>query len=932
MTGSTLRAGRSRFVVARVVAGLLGLTLAGIGLPALVSGPAVAAGVDDGSDWGSDGLLSSDSPVTVRWDNQGNPATSVVPRDGRQVIPHTGGQTYDDVAGSVVDQYAQYFGADNGLGGLTVQVSQTRRLVNQAVDITISGSAGGAPAGVAQSTAYFQVMQCWGGLTASGKPDPGAAQPDPATCQVGALGPDAAGGEKGEQRYLDTDPLALDGDWKQYYGGLAPDVPFTAIDGTKAGSLVAGQNAYFNQTTTNELSDVTIDSAGTANRTFEMQTSVESSGLGCGKRTDAPSTRSCWLVIVPRVFNLMRTSGAISPSLWAQRLQVRLDFRDISLGCPGGQARTLVGGSELLSEAAASWTPGVCNAKRIALGYTKLGDQVARNQFASGAQTGIATTEPMAGAVEVAAVPTALVAPVLAYNLAYQPNCLATDTSTEESAKSCGYDSLAALQKDSARAGTLVRDLNLDARLVAKLLTQSYVGPTYMVTPDHPASDWMIRAHRPGGLLLDPEFLRLNPDLVHEKTGAVNQIDHMVVEALRSDAAATVWQWVLGDSDAAAFLNGCPDEDGMTINPFYSTRTYVGCEDQRMQLRAQADTDLYQTEKPSTYADLPLSYPPNGTPYPVPTWQEYATQGRTPQTVIDRMPPVNDMALAGRDVAIGYVPANSVWCATDQDASCQPAPGKWKDPKTRQRSAALGVMAITDSATAARFQLPTANLCDSDGEHCVGAGSASLAKAAGRFVDTAVPGVVGPGLADYAAGAYPLTTPVYTTVSLNQEAADRNAYADALDFVTSSGQHPGFDAGELPPGYAPLTPALAAQARTALSALRAGDPVQTPSVTATPSGSPTVSGSPTATPGSGVLPGGGAGPGPTPGGATPGTGSPRPPSGSDVSSAPDLVPASSTERWPGWLVPFGLAIALAAGLCGPLLRLRGSYRIGRGTP
>ena len=61
--------------------------LVAVSVPGLLGERAQAAAGGDGSDWGQTGLLTSNSAVTVRWDNADNPASSVVPRDGRQRCP-----------------------------------------------------------------------------------------------------------------------------------------------------------------------------------------------------------------------------------------------------------------------------------------------------------------------------------------------------------------------------------------------------------------------------------------------------------------------------------------------------------------------------------------------------------------------------------------------------------------------------------------------------------------------------------------------------------------------------------------------------------------------------------------------------------------------------------------------------------------------------
>lgn len=917
----------------RSAASLGGLTLAlGSMLVLLLSSPSVAAGgggtAADGSDWGSTGVLASDSAVTVRWDNTGNPASSVVYRDSRQRIPHTAGKTYLDVAPSLNDEYYNYFGGQNGLGGMSVTVSQTQNLVDQTVNLSIHGVLGGTNVLGGASRSYLQVFECWGGLTASGRPDPTASQPDPATCQTGAIGADTRGGSASlsEGRYVGTDPLVLNGDWQRYYQNLHGDVPFTAINGTVSGSTAELQNSYFDTTTTNELSSVNIGPDGSASRPFETQTGEEAPGLGCGVRPNVASTPTCWLVIVPRITDVMGASGPISPSLWAQRLQVKLGYRNAGATCPGNKARTLIAGSEMLGNAAASWTPGICGDRQIELGYTKIGDEVARTQFQTGLTQEILTTQPLPGGTAAIEVPLALTAPVFAYSLTYQPSCIELNPppSTNAQAQTCGYADLADLQKDWKRAGTPVRSLNLNARLVAKLLTQSY-DDALIHKSGLTASQWML--DEPGNLVSDPEFLHLNPDLVHESTSSGSpalKINHLILESLRSDAAAQVWNWILADPGARAFLDGCPDPYGHVIDPFYSTRTYVGCESQAATLAAANAAARHSTVVSPNYVDQPLSYPPDGSPFPLPTWQQYQAPGsdELPLTVVDWLPNVNSMADSGRDTAIGFLPQNGNWCDTALDLGCGPPPGKWNDLKIRQPTGNLGLMAISDAGTAARFQLATAKLCDDSGTHCVGADAGSLDKAAGEFQQSAHGGVLEAATnANYAAGAYPLTVPIYAAITPSLDVTTRRSYATAFQYLITTGQRPGYRVGDLPPGYAPLTGNLKVLAARGIATLRMATP---------PPGGTTGRGTGTG-PSGGTLPPGGTGPGPSsvPGGLTPSGTKIKTPSAASPQVQTvgySTVPAPSVS-WAWYTMPIGFAIAMLAGLAGPLLRRRSGVKL-----
>ncbi|WP_182377529.1 hypothetical protein [Nocardioides sp. WS12] len=904
-TGGTARPPYRRARIALVIAGL---ALAGSGLSG-AQAPAGAVGpTGDGSDWGPQGTLSSDSAVTVRWDNASNPESSVVPRNGQQLIPHTDFKTYDDISSTLVDAYNQHF------HDLSVTVSQTRNLVNQSINLDFEGAIGGpVTPGASQSTAYFQVFQCWGGVTGTGKPDPAAANPDPATCQVGAGGPDFVDSEEGQKRKVSEDQLVLGGDWDSIYraNGYAP---YVGINGDKVDGQ-EGKNTFYNRSDTNELSNVTVSDAGSAQRQFEVQTTVESYGLGCGKRAGVPSTRPCWLVVVPRLLPQLRNAGPISPSLWAQRLQVRLDFRDVAAGCPGGKAGTPIGGSEMLTTAAESWVPGVCDARDIAVRYSQISDPVARSQFVTGQNQAIAASEsPAAAAVPV---PLALAAPVISYQLTYQPACIDNPATTDEGARtSCGYDNLDQMVADHRRAGSPVRDLKLDARLVAKLLTQSYSKAILDDAAQLPIAAWG-RPPRPQFLTQDPEFKRLNPHLSHLGPAVGQSLDHLIVEGMRSDAATRVWQWIMADPDGRAFMNGCPDAEGIKVNPFYSTRTYVGCEERKSELSKQADADREETTKAATYTDQVPTYPPPGSPYPLPTWQEFpGTSDKRAYTLIDLLPRAESMPSSGREVGRGHIPINKYgdWCPSNTDDECQPAPGKYKADKKRQNPTQLNLMAITDSATAARWRVPTATLCNSAGDQCVGADVASMRKAADRFEKDAVNWYT-PGDTDLAAGAYPLTLPVYAALDPELPLSDRKVYADALEFITTKGQVPGFEAGELPPGYAPLPNTLRDQARAGIAELRKAVPVVV------------------APPGPGNT---GAGAGGTPEAVTPPAVAPvadpnaaAPVPNPAIATDEIMAVSASTETWDWWTIPLGLAVAMFAGLGGPIMRLRGRFVVGR---
>ena len=777
-----VRSAASVVLVAAVMAGVL------VGAPQ----PTASAAVSDGSDWGSRGPIASDSEVIVRWDNAGNSADNTVARADATPLPHTDGKTYADIDDSITSIYEERYGAGSA-DGLEVTVSPTRNLVSQAVQVSFSGLDNLGQ----NQTGSLQIFQCWGARGTDGGPNTAANAPDAETCQVGAF--------SATTRKLDLDPLVVGGDWDRNPRPTQP-APFAAVDGGDFRSeygVPEYANPYFSATTTNELAGVVPDAGGTGTRTFDMQTGSEASGLGCGLREGTPSVSACWLVIVPLpnapADPIVSQLGALSPSVWGQRMQVKLEFSAIAGSCPGGQARALTGGSELTTVAMASWIPGVCNSRKVAVGYSTLGDEQARTQLGGGAQNMVFTTRP---STELGArhAPVAISAVVIGYTID---------------------------EYDASNAGAQIRDLKLTPRLVAKLLTQSYFGSVDPFIANEVGTDAPWVNDQPATLKSDPEFQRLNPQV--DLAGA-NALDSSVVmvESLRSDAADAVWRWLTGDRQASAFLNGCPDDDGAVVNPIYSTRTYVGCEKDAAVLDDIAQDTIDGTVVPDGFVSEPMQYPSDAAAYPLPGWYQREAKvenglSLNALTLGDLHPRQDTMASTGRNAFRALVPHNTDWCQTISDPSCIPEPGRWKSPSIPQLTGNRTAMAITDAATAARYQLPTFDLCDSQGENCVGANTQSLTRAAAEFTPSEVAGVALPSpQPNYEGGAYPLALPVYAAVQTQgMLQADAAAIADTLDYIATAGQVPGFGVGALPPGYAPLSADRSAQTAAVVADLRA---------------------------------------------------------------------------------------------------------------
>lgn len=576
--------------------------------------------------------------------------------------------------------------------------------------------------------------------------------------------------------------------------------PFVPVDG----STVGEHNSLFSLATTNEFTDfqAAATPTGTASRTFDLQTGAEAPGLGCGYRADQASTNTCWIVAVPRGYTgdpgPAAGESVLSPSVWAQRVQVKLSFQEVAQSCPNGQARTLAAGTELLSAALASWVPAICASQQVALGYATVGDPQARDQYSAGGQSLVFTSKPIddsGGTSATVYAPVGLTGVTVAYRM---------------------WDN---------RKGQAITGIRLNARLVAKLLTESYYWGVDMAFGTQIGSKAPWVSSQILNLSSDPEFQTLNPGLPYNDIEGYGDI---VVSSTLSDAVDLLWQWIVHDHDGRAFLDGCPDgaSNDSVINPFYSTRSYSECSDQKAQLEASAAAKRAATVTPSTYQDGAPSYPPTGGAYPQPGWYERdpdATLHTLPLTLADMHPREATLAGVGVDVFHGLERSNTSWCYASVDLSCTSGPGtfgKW----TSLSAPALAstVLGVTGAPIAGTYQVATAQLCD-DAANCVGANTASLVTSSGAFIAaTGSPVLQSPASSDIKGGAYPLTLPIYAEVNTKGLlAADAKAIAKVLGFMTTTGQNPGFAPGSLPPGYAPLPSKLVAQAATTIATLNA---------------------------------------------------------------------------------------------------------------
>jgi ABC-type phosphate transport system substrate-binding protein len=643
-----------------------------------------------------------------------------------------------------------------------VTVSQTRNLNNQGVVVSWSGLERTLPGEFASN--YVQIMQCWGA-------DSG---PTPQQCQWGspivatenlmgsfAANRDLMRGEDPKQAYNTSFliPPPVNQPFLKSYR-----VPFTSVAGDTTFNFVK----YFSTETSNEFSAAPTGVSGSGEAVFEVQTALEAPHLGCGAQTEA-GPRNCWLVVVPRgeirangttILEGERINGSpLSASNWANRVQIPLSFSPLTVSCALGNSERRVVGTEMIAAAFYSWQPSLC--KDIAtFGYSQIGDGEARRQItgtlfgSSGlAFIGDPIEDELVGKNQLLYAPVANSAIVVAFNI-------------EKNFKS---DSPLVSQN-----GSLVTQLKLNARLVAKLLTQSYRN-------DVPGGNTQEHvADNPRSIVTDPEFIQLNPDFEYFQRGI--EPGGLLVALGSADANALVWRWLQNDPKAKSFLSGVADQWGMKLNKYYAS------------LDLANDTEIESFPK----ADLSAFRPNSNTPEP-----GFST--------LDMRPYSHDMLDAALSARRGDPKSKIIWDpnripAQFASGGAQPIGQRF-------------MLAITDLPAAERYGLGIATLVGSDGQESKPSAN-SLNAAVEQMPTDAKSGMKFNDGKSVRGSAYPWTSLTYAVVNVcTQTTKALSEYSEMLNYAAGPGQISGEAQGMLPFGYVPLQSNLISKVKATASAL-----------------------------------------------------------------------------------------------------------------
>jgi hypothetical protein len=711
--------------------------------------------------------------------------------------PKTGTSASADAGGPTT------LGGTGAFSSLQVTVSQTQDLINQNVSISWTGGSPTVPAEGTFDTDYLQIMQCWGDE---------ATGPDPSQCEFGA---GSATGSLGGS-YVNTRQMTYPGlvdpketDVPPNYSNnpllympfspapsAAPAAPYTRppLTGDALDAFT-----YFDDTDSNEVDYGRTDANGTGNLYFEMDTNREAPGLGCGQAVTDPAVAGkseiepCWLVVVPRgvtevngttVIGTQTNNGLQSSPLsatnWANRIVFPLTFQPAASACTIGADEVEVVGDEQAAQAISHWQPGLCADNPTSpYSFADIGDDESRSQLTSGAPGLDLVSDPLETPAGQTA-PDVLYAPVAIDALTISFYIQSQGGTTPATA---------------AQNGVQITQLNLNARLVAKLLTQSYQKGVGVIK----GSPTDVPSQNPADLTSDPEFLALNPQF-RNLSFADSPIPDIIVPFGNADAYIELWNWVFNDPAARAFLDGVPDNQGTYGNPAYS---------------GMAVNPNY-FKFPLPIEDFPTIDPWCQPPQPT------ADEGiETPLCGIALHPYSTDLNAGAQAASEGSQLLRVTWGEVGSSGTYD-----WGTTPA-ESSGDIGILALTDAASAAQYDLPTARLCDDAAggpgpagaldQDCQGPTTAALEAAATDAQPSPyAPSVLVPNPNTVDPSAYPLTTITYAaTVPSELTPEQGTQYANLLTYVSGPGQVPGLAPGDLAPGYAPLPSALAAQTQAA---------------------------------------------------------------------------------------------------------------------
>lgn len=708
--------------------------------------------------------------------------------------------------------------ADSPAPDLAVTVSQTDDLIQQGITVSwTGGKQSSVPNQQTGGTNFLQIAQCWGD-----EPGSNGTRPDRTTCQYGGfnLPGDSRWSTRSDGVAIAPEDTAYTAVGAGWWESTMTAIPFVSATGTTVATVVNGKrvtdspdlnnNEFFTKFTTNEVSWAGTAADGSGSVSFELQTNQQAPGLGCGAPVTAAdgtvSGKSCWLVVIPRGENDTGEFGITKSGLfwetWNHHLAFRLDFKPSGLRCAIGAAERQLSGSELIAGAVGQWQPKLC-AEADGSVYSLL----------TGPESDAAKTANTTATAPLALTSRALTADAGTDALAYAPIALTGISIGFSIDRQADATNGSVPDTVTGKERQAFKSLKLNPRLLAKILTASYTDAL-----PNGADKSHISSIR--NVTQDPEFLAINdPEWAYMRIVGPG-VGDLLMPLGRSDTARAVWEYITADAAAAAFLKGEADNvrpgdagnSGMKVNPYFSTNAKVNPNGVGLELPRDDFPKADPVEFPG-YANHDYADSVN-----LVTWRPYTSSLDTGGYLVLR----GDAQVLGE------------WDAT----SVPPKYGK----AARALVGLQSVLGLTDTSSAAKYQIAQVALLNPAGKYVAPTNSSLSAAASAMTAETSQKQVLRfdptSTKAKKATSAYPLTMPVYAAA--NPAMTDSSVRADYADFITSvvkTGQTPGTDDGQLPPGYAPLPSAWKRQALEAAAAIKNGKWPTTTTTTPAPSAS-----------------------------------------------------------------------------------------------
>ncbi|MFJ9951491.1 hypothetical protein [Kitasatospora sp. NPDC091207] len=470
-------------------------------------------------------------------------------------------------------------------------------------------------------------------------------------------------------------------------------------------------------------------------------------------------------VVLDRYENWLTEAHAGEMCAWNNHIAIPISFAATPDDCNMQNPDVVASGLEMAGRAMKQWITGLCLGQSpLSVQYTSGGGEPqARDSFLAGTRVDVGLT----------ALPDR--------DTPRRPYVYSPLASTGISV---------AYLVDDPTTGRQIRDMRLNARLVAKMLTQSYRSPGTRVMPSVDGN--------PTCVFSDPEFLQLNPlsaasGLHWPGCSSGPEQSLPIVLGTATDLTYQLTTWIANDPDAARFLEGERDQWGTRVNSHYLRPDFQGFPID--QLVRQDDSGV----APNPGEELPEH---------LKHWKQY--EWNPLQT--------------GLSQVLRYLQQGQVT-------------GRLPTPETDGSHKAIGpqpvgqrtLFAILDSGQAKAYSLPEASLQNAAGTFV----SPNLTGFQAAVADMPVDATTGTQLLPYGQPdtaysrdqrAYPLTLVQYAMVPTGKvPAAKAASIGRFLKTVTDTGQLYGPEPGRLPEGFLALTKDQRAQAQDALLHVTAQD-------------------------------------------------------------------------------------------------------------